>query len=425
MNQIVEKIFKKNIQYNILSLINVGMGFIFIILLGRKFGAGDQTDIYFLSLVVITYLGFFVKSVWIAIKQYYVELKIQNSEDSKEVYNILLNNIFIVSMVIIIIYFVITSNFDLLNKDTEAFMNVFIFYLFFQNVLAYNKIILNLDHHYASLYLVDIFVYSVNLLVVLFFVKDDILLIAYSTIISTAIAILWQWRVIAKESMIQYKMIIYKKNILQEIYKNSFKINIGSILYGLKDIVTAAVFTSYGSGIYSLYSYASKFAGVIMQVVNAPIVNVFTAKISHVMARKAYVKVWPLMKEVLIKTVSLFLFASVLLYFSLPYVLNIIFGDKFTLEDINTIQIIFIYLIVYFSITTLEAPFVSVLNLLKKFNFGLFVNVVFASIMGLGYLVFRSLELDYEFFLLFLILAQLSNAVLYIRKYNLEMKELV
>lgn len=425
MNSLIHKLLKKNIQYNILSLINVGMGFIFIILLGRKFGASEQTDIYFLSLVVITYLGFFVKSVWVAIKQYYIELKIKNSEDSKEIYNILLNNIFIVSMAIIIIYFVITANFDLLNEDTKTFMNVFIFYLLLQNILAYNKIILNLDHYYASLYLVDIFVYSVNLLVVLFFVKDDILLIAYSTIISTAIAILWQWRVIAKENTIQYKMIIYKKNILQEIYKNSFKINIGSILYGLKDIVTAAVFTSYGSGIYSLYSYASKFAGVILQVVNAPIVNVFTAKISHVMARKDYIKVWSLMKEVLTKTISLFLLASVLLYFSLPYVLNIAFGDKFTLAGINTIQIIFIYLIVYFSITTLEAPFVGVLNLLKKFNFGLFVNVVFASLMGLGYLIFRLFELGYEFFLLFLILAQLSNAVLYIRKYNLEIRKLV
>ncbi len=400
------------------------MGFIFIILLGRKFGASEQTDIYFLSLVIVGYLGFFVRSVWVAIRQYYIELKIKNNEDSKEIYNILLNSIFIVSIVVIIIYFIITTNFNLINEDTQAFMNVFIFYLLFRNILEYNKTILNLDHHYASLYLVDIFVYSINLLVVLFFLKDDILLLAYSTIISTAIATLWQWRLISKENGLRYQMIIYKKYILQEIYKNSFKINIGSLLYNSKDIVIATIFTSYGSGMYSLFSYANKFAGVLIQVVNAPIVNIFSANASQIIAKKIYIRVWPLLKEVLIKTIFLFLIASVILYVILPYILDVFFDGKFSPTDIGTIQHIFIYLVIFFLFLIIEGPLNIIINLLKNFNYILSVNIVFFLLMCIGYLLFKLFELDYEYFLIFLILAQLNNLILYIYKYKLEIRNI-
>ena len=159
-----------------------------------------------------------------------------------------------------------------------------------------------------------------------------------------------------------------------------------------------------------------------MQVVNAPIVNVFIAKISHAMAKKDYTQVWPLIQEVLIKTVSMFFSTSIILYFSLPYILNIFFNDKFTSTDINTIQTVFIYLIVYFSILTIESPFGSVLSLLKMYNFGLLVNVIFFFLMSIGYIIFQSFILEYKYFLLFLIVSQLSNAILYISKYRLEMR---
>lgn len=420
MKSIIQKLFQKNIQYNILSLINVGMGFIFIILLGRKFGASQETDIYFLSLVVINYLGYFVRSVWTAIKQYYIELKIKNGEEAKEIYVALLNNIILVSAVIIGSYFLLSMNFDLMDDKTKSFLNVFIFYLLFQNILAFNKIILNLDHYYASLYLVDIFVYIVNLLVVLFFVQNDIILIAYSTVFSTIVAVFWQWSVIAKENNIKYRLAFYGPVVLQKIYKNSFKLSLGAILYGLKDVATIAVFTSYGSGIYSLYSYASKFVGVITQVVNAPIANLFTANISLVMAKKEYSNVRPLIKGVLLKTLLLYLFSSGVMYYILPYVLKVFFGNKFSPEDITTVQFIFLYLVIYFFVATIEGPFLIVLNLLKKYNFVLFVNVVFSILIGIGYLIVRTFDLDYEYYLIFLILAQLSNAYFYIWKYCVE-----
>ena len=67
----IKNILNRNIQYNLLSLINVFIGFLFILYLGRKFGA--ETDIYFLSMVIIGYLGYFIQ----AMSPYYIEKKIK------------------------------------------------------------------------------------------------------------------------------------------------------------------------------------------------------------------------------------------------------------------------------------------------------------------------------------------------------------
>jgi putative peptidoglycan lipid II flippase len=264
-----------------------------------------------------------------------------------------------------------------------------------------------------------------NLLVVLLFIEDDIILVAYSTLFSTSIAIVWQWYLIFKKHNIKYEFLFYKREISKEIYKNSFKINIGSILYGSKDIITAIIFTSYGSGMYTLFNYANRFAGVIVQVVNAPIINIFIVKISHIISKKYYSKIESLIQEVLLKTVSLFLIASMLLYIILPYLLTIFFDGKFSLSDMEIIQYIFVYLVIYYLIPTIESPFVSVVNLLKMFNYVLFINTVFFIFMAIGYAFFELFELDYEYFLIFLILSQLSNAWLYIKKYRIEVRKLV
>ena len=113
----------KNIHLNILSLLNVGLGFIFIIMLGRKLGLGEQTDIYFFALIVVAYLEQFVGIIWVAIKHYYAELKIDNNEYLNRVYIILLNSIIAFSLFIIALYFLITSFFDIFSAEVKSFLD--------------------------------------------------------------------------------------------------------------------------------------------------------------------------------------------------------------------------------------------------------------------------------------------------------------
>lgn len=400
----IKNILNRNIQYNLLSLINVFIGFLFILYLGRKFGAGAETDIYFLSIVIIGYLGYFIQAIWEAMSPYYIEKKIKDKVLSDELYSILLNDLILISLIIIGIYFFFTTVFNILTLEQKNFIDIFIFYLIFQNILLFNKTILNLEHYYASFYLVDIFVYSVLFVTIFFFIDTQIIYIAYVTVIATFLANVWQFYLIYKKLNIKYSFLFYNQN-LREIYKNSFKLKLGSLLYGSKDIIIASVFTSFGSGMFSLYSYANKFAGVIIQVVNAPIINIFSTKATYNITNLKYNLLKTDIKKVLSQTIILFILSGSIVYFILPYMLSLLFGDKFSKNDILTIQEIFIILMIFFLIWVVQTPYARILAISKKFNFLIFVDIVFIIFTSIFFLIFK-IFLSYQIFLFGLCISQ-------------------
>jgi len=380
--RLLKKVLDKGVFYNILSLLSVFLGFVFIVLLGRKFGAAKETDIYFLSVVVINYLGYFVQSVWEAFTPYYAEIKIKDKSRSDRLFSILLNYLVISALFLISLYYLIGDAFSVsfLNSDLKSFLNVFIFYLLFQNILFLNKTILNLERFYASFYVVDIFVFSVNIITVLFFVKESVLIIAYSTILSTLLANLWQFYLIFKKMNMRYYPSFYMEEI-KEILQNSFKLKLGSFFIGIKDIVIASVLTSFGSGVYSLYSYANKFLGVILQIINAPVVNIFAAKATHLIAKNRLKKSLALMKGVLSKTTLFYVVSIVFTYYMIPFIIKLLFSQKFTFENIITIQRIFFIMSFYYLCTVFYSPVGRVLTILKKFNFLLVADFVFMAVL--------------------------------------------
>jgi putative peptidoglycan lipid II flippase len=398
------------------------MGFAFIVFLGRKFGASSQTDIYFLSIVIISYLGYFIQSVWEAMSPYYIEKKVQDKELSDKLYSILLNDLILVSLAIIVLYFVVTSLFDVISFQTKEFLDIFIFYILFQNILLLNKTVLNLEHFYVSFYIVDIFVYIILFITIFFLVDTEFVYIAYGTILATFIANVWQFYLIFKQLEINYTLKLYSSD-LKEIYLNSFKLKIGSLFYGSKDIIIVSVFSSFGTGTYSLYSYANKFAGVILQVVNAPIVNIFATKANYYVANKEYHLLRIDIKKVLIQTTLLFTASAVVTYFILPFILSILFGDKFTDEDILNIQSLFMIMIVFYFVVVIESPFARLINIFKLFNFGILINVVFGIILFVAYFISTYFDLNYMTFLYIVIFAQISNLTFAYMRYKYFLKE--
>ena len=405
---LIKKLLNKNLQYNLLSLINVFIGFLFIIMLGRKFGAGNQTDIYFLSITIIAYLGYFIQSIWEAMSPYYIELKVKDKKKSDELYSILLNDLILISLLIISLYFGITYFFKLLSNETKQFLDIFIFYIIFQNILLLNKTVLNLEHFYASFYLVDIFVYTLLFVTVILINTDEFYFIAYTTIFATLLANVWQFYLIFKKLNIDYSFKFYDDS-LKEVYKNSFKLKIGSLFYGSKDIIIASVFTNFGSGTYSLYSYANKFAGVILQVINAPIINIFATKANYHVANGKYDLLKKDIKKVLFQTTILFIGSAIITYAILPFILSFLFGNKFSHEDILTIKNIFLIMVIFYFVIILERPFATLINIFKLFNFGILINTVFGIMLFIAYLVFKYFNLNYINFLFLMIFAQISN----------------
>ncbi len=385
------------------------LGFLFILFLGRKYGAGSETDIYFLSMVIVSYLGYFVQAVWEAMSPYYINLRLKNKVKSNLLYSILLNDIIILSIVVIGIYFVVTNSFIILSDKQKDFLDIFILYIIFQNILYINKIILNLEHFYASYYFVDIFVYLALFLTAL--ETNKLIYLAYTIVFATLLANIWQFYLIFKKVGIKYHLKFYDRNF-NKIYRNSFKIKLGSLFYGSKDIIMATVFTNFSAGTYSLYNYANKFSGIILQVVNAPIVNIYVTKANYFVANKEYHKLQESIKRVLMQTLTLFAVSASTIYLLLPYILGAFFGSKFSESDILMIQNLFSIIIIFALVVVIESPFARLINIVKNFNYGLFLNILFFVIMFIGYLIFKLFGLTYYWFLYILIFAQFSNLIL-------------
>ncbi len=420
---LVKRLFDEKIKYNILSLLNITVGFIFTVLLGKEFGVGSETDMYFYSLVIINFLGSFIKGIWEAFNPNYINLKVHDHEQSVKLYSMLLNNVIIGSSVIIILYYILTSfQVFALSEALKNYLNIFIFYLLFQNILYFNKIVLNLEHFYASYYLVDLFIYFTASLYLVMSDMKNIFSIAYLMIIATAIAVLWQFYLIFVKLDFKYFFKFYDRSLL-EIYKNSIKFKAGTMIYSLKDIIIISFFTSMGTGMYSLYSYADKFASTVSMIVNAPIVNIFITKVNYLIAYKEYHKINDLIKSVLVQTTVLFSMASLVLYLFLPTLLELFFGDAVSQNDIQVIVSIFLYLLLYYFIIVLESPYAKTIIALKLFNFMLYLNGVFLLIFYVGFLINKMTIIDYKVFLLTLSIAQLSNMLLYYWKYRSIQKE--
>jgi O-antigen/teichoic acid export membrane protein len=411
---LLKKVLNKNIYYNFLSLFNIAIAFFFTIAIGKIFGVGEKTDIYFSAIAIIAIIGTLVKAIWEAFSPDFIKLKIENTEKSKELYSILLNNIILVSIIIILIYYLITSTISIINYNLKEFLDIFIIYLLIQNILYFNKIVLNLEHYYSLYYLVDIFIYLSSLMII-FSVNSSLTSIAIIFIITSLIAVVFQFFIIFRKLNYYYKFKIYN-DITKTIFINSFKYRSGTFIYSLKDLLILYFFNNLGTGYYTLYSYANKFALTISQIVNAPIINIFMTKLNYKVGENDYRTVNKLVKNVLFQTIPLFVIASSVLYFILPFIMKN-FLKEITDDDIINISNIFLWLVLFNFIIVLETPFAKSVIIFKEFNFCLYLNMIFIIIFSIGFLFTFKLE-TYWYLLFVLIFAQLTNTIFYIYKYT-------
>jgi len=352
---------KNTIRDMLLSLISMLLVFFFLLLLGRHLGIGAGTDIYFVSVMVIAYLNNLIQSVWEAMQPYYIKLKVRNQQEASLLYSVLINRIVLFSILTITLYFFTTHYFITLNSEQKDFLDIYIFIILFQNILLFNKKILNLEDQYVSYYIVDIFIYSINIITLLYFFTDDIKVVAYSMLISTALANSWQFYLIVKKASINYHFKLYLP-YAKVIFKNSIKIKLSSILYTLKEPLFAIIFLSLGEGIYSLYNYAHKFAAAIFQVTNMPSINRYVTKINYLVAHKKYSHIENLIKNLLKVTLPLFLISTVSFYLIMPLFMQLTFGEKIDTDSIVILQSLFIYMSLFYLITMIEAPFANNIN---------------------------------------------------------------
>lgn len=409
------------LKYNLLALIYVVLQFVFIALVGRLFGAGSESDVFFLALTVLMYLGHLVQSVWEAWIPWYVERLKQDRVEADKLYSLLLIWIALSSFAIVGLYAAfrwlvpIESQGALLN-----FLDVFIIYLLIHNWLFINKKYLSLHGYFGTYYWVDIVALGIKIVGLLWMWQTpDVQSLAWIMLLAYSSVLVWQFIVIFVPLKATFTWCLRAPDDI-DILWNSSKMKLGSLAYDSKEVLLAMVLTAAGPGIFSLYAYASKFTVGILEVVNSPIMNVFSTHVTHAHEEKRFAEIPLLVKNALKQTISLFLLMTGIAYLAMPLIMHVFFGDKFTPDQTEDMRMIFLLLSGFTFIIVLESPYAHAVGLFRYYGFGMWLNILFGAIMMAGYGVLWLLNLadNFMLFLGILLLAQSSNYYFYWKRYH-------
>ena len=228
-------------------------------------------------------------------------------------------------------------------------------------------------------------------------------------------AIFWQFYLLFYKVKIQY----YFQNSHPElniIYKNSLVVKFSGLLYATKEPLLAVIFLALGDGFYSIFNYANKFSAAIFQITTTPIMNRFVTTIHYSVAEKKYREIEGKIRGILLQTVPVFLISSIVFYLFIPYSMPFFFKNLLMAKDIETMQLFYFYMSLFYLIIVFESPFANTISIFKLFNYQLFVNAIFFTFICMIYLLFKAALFNYNMYLFAIILAQAVNFFLYRQK---------
>lgn len=421
INKLIVFVLKK-ISTNIFSGISLLLNFLLLIKINSNYGISSDTDIYFFSIVLVTFISIVSQLVWESITKYYIEFESKINFKSSYLYSSLLNLNVLFSIFIISLYFFMTKYTDFIPDIYAEFLNVFIFYVLVQNIYTYNKYVLNIQKRYNLFYVLDIFVVLFNLMTIYLFSESGIIVLAYSIIISTGITLIYQFILIFIKYNVKYYFVFYVVSF-KYVYINSFNLKLGQVLYLSKDILISSYIQNMNiDGLYSLYTYAFKLVSLSFQVIQIPIFNKYITEISVLLKNKENISNIKLFisKNIFKTFMSIFLF-QIVVYLFLSEILSVL-SYQITINQINETKVIFVLLsfasLIYLVISFIER-YLSFVGLYKK---TLRVSLIFFTIILINYYFLNTKLIEYTILFL-IILPSIIYLLLVIRLYLNLLKE--
>jgi putative peptidoglycan lipid II flippase len=414
--------FRKTVHFNILNAIQVALGLTFQVLLARFYGASQYTDIYFVSISIISFISAFVYFYLDLFIQYYNDIKVNDHREAIKLYHSLYNISVITGLIIFIasnifsnyVFEIYVPGFDkysltLLNSYFQIVSIGFVI----TGITKLNDTLLNAEMHFFLPYLLGILYPAFNIISLLLFSdKYGIIVIAYSILLSQIITILIQQYYIARRLKIGISLILRHKDI-KSIFKVSASMRVGNQIWILNNPITTNILSHYPAGMISLYSYASRIISIIFEITNSPILKIYYSKASYSIARADFSSLKGLIKETLLQNTVLFILAIVPFTIVLPDILKIIFGNKFTASDIQMIYRLFILLIPLYLILTIETLYSYIIILMKNSVKIIQINAVYIVLYA-ALLFILNINIGIYSIPIALITAQIYNCVSYL-----------
>ncbi len=147
----------------------------------------------------------------------------------------------------------------------------------------------------------------------------------------------------------------------------------GKFVISFKFPITTNILSHFPTGYITFYTYATRIMDILFGIINIPVLRVFFIKFSDSIAKIDFKNIKKNL-ETVIKTNEIVFFYSILLAIVFfKKIFTILFYPKVSLEYISIMYYIFLSLIPFYVIALIEAPFVNIIEAIKKGKKILFV----------------------------------------------------
>jgi len=378
---------------NSVNALQVVLAAIFQILLARYFGASLFTDAYLVSIIMLDFistLGAFSAELFI---QHYNDLRVKNNPDeAKRLYQVVFNLSLLVALAFLIITIIMMSpmirlfapGFDAQRLTAlKSLFGILTFGLICKSLIGVNNSLLNAEMKFVLPYWIALLTPGFNILSLLLFAEDyGISCIGVSIVLSGITGLGVQQVYISRALKIQLGYELWHPKVT-DLIRQTLSLKIGQHLWDLKDPVTAYILSLFPTGTVSLYFYGARLIHLLFGITNAQALQIFHSMVSRLVAEREFLAVRTLFKRILLMTTGVFVIALTVVSVILPQILPLLLGVKFTGEELRIIHLVFLALIPFYVILSIESPLVNITIAMKQsvttIKIGAIFIIVFAG----------------------------------------------
>jgi peptidoglycan biosynthesis protein MviN/MurJ (putative lipid II flippase) len=408
--------------YTFLNGVQVLLGLIFQVQFARTFGTSPYADVYFVAIAIVTFcltLGSFFTEMFM---QYYNDIKVADSKNAARFYQAVFNSSAVVGFAIFIsvlmtfngVCKLFAPGFDSNRIELlKMFFSVLGVNIVLAGLVSLNSALLFAEMKFMLPYLLGLLTPALNIVSIMMYSGAyGLKAIAMSTLLAGVIITAIQHTYILKMLNISFAPAFWHPD-LKKLIRSSFSMRLGHQMWSLKDVVITNVLSRFSVGTVSTYYYAYKVISVLYTITNSPILRIFSAKIARYVSLKDFSSIRRTLKKTFIVNTGLFIVILIPFIFLLPKMLTLLFGSKFSAENIKLIHFIFIALIPFHLIQSVEVLFSNIVIALKQSLKVITINAAFLSIFGVSLLLLVRINGVYAI-PISLAIAQLFNLTLYV-----------
>jgi putative peptidoglycan lipid II flippase len=367
---------RATLNLSIINTASVSLGFVFHILMGRRFGISWELDCLFVSLTIYGFFGIFNALIITLLTPVFNGIKNSDEKDGFEFADVVFKWSLSIGLIIwfIIINFggliikLFASGFDekSINLSVEILKILFIGFIF-SNLASSVTVILNALYFFVIPALMGLInpifnIAAIFLLTPEYGAKGIAISYTFSNALQAIILIPY---IFAKTRWRPTLKIYHKK--LPGLLKHSCTAVTGNFIWSLRDIISRNIASNLGSGAITLLSYADKIISIPAQIILTPFSGVFYPKASQLIALTKWNELKDLLSRItrLSSSISVFVSAGIILFLK-PLMSLLFLGSKFTENDIHILSYLMIIELIYLIVLSFELFFVRVAYGAKK-----------------------------------------------------------